>query len=67
MFQAMFSPIIRSIALQLELLVMSADVAAGWCRVLGGTGLIQTAATLADNCGWSGMLLMMGENIAQNM
>ena len=32
MFRAMFSPIIRNAWLYLQLLVMSADVAAGWCH-----------------------------------
>jgi len=38
--------------------------------LLGGTDLSQPAATSVDitrSCSYSGMLLMMGENIARNM
>ena len=31
-FRAMFSPIIRSICLYLQLLILSTDIAAGWCH-----------------------------------
>jgi len=36
-FQAMFSPIIRSNWLYLQLLILSTDIAAGWCHGWGGT------------------------------
>ena len=37
MFRAMFSPITRSTWLYLQLLILSTDVAAGWCHVWDGT------------------------------
>ena len=74
-FRAMSSPIIRSTWLYLQLLVMSTDVAAGWCHGWDGTAVPsrrwhQPAAIPVDNircCKYSHVLLMMGENIARNM
>jgi len=60
MFWAMFSPIIRSIWLYLQYLVVFTQVAAGR----------QSAATWVNTnryCKYSQMLLMMDESIAQNM
>jgi len=60
MFRAMFSPIIRSTWLYLQLLVMFTNVAAGW----------QPAATFVNitrSCKYSQVLLIMGENISRNM
>ena len=75
MFRAMFSPIIRSTWLYLQLLILPTNVAAGWYHGLGGTAVpphpwYQPAATSVDNirsCKYSQVFLMMGENIARNM
>jgi len=40
MFLAISSPIIRSTRLYLQFLILSTDVAAGWCHGLYGTDLI---------------------------
>ena len=65
MFWAMSSPIIRSTWLYVQLLIISTDIAAGWCH-----GWHQLAAISVENirsCKYSQVLLMMGEYIAQNM
>jgi hypothetical protein len=65
-FRAMFSPIIRSTLLYLQYLVVFNQVAAVWCLDSGH----QPAATWVDTTRYSKysqVLLMMGENIAQNM
>jgi len=59
-----------------QLLVISGNVAAGWCSTASGNvhrcccWLVlqhQPAATSADSCSYSDMLLMIDENIARNM
>ena len=76
MFRAMSSPIIRSIWLYLQLLILSTGIAAGWCHGWDGTGTVpshpwhQLAAISVDNirsCKYSQMLLMMGEDIVRNV
>jgi hypothetical protein len=66
MFRAMFSPIIRSIWLYLQYLVIFTQVAAGWCH--GWVEIYpwhQPATTWVNTtrcCKYSQVLLMMGEN-----
>jgi hypothetical protein len=60
MFQAIFSPIIRSTWLYLQYLVVFTQVAAG-CQ------LAATWVNTTRYCKYNHVLLMMGENIAQNM
>ena len=60
MFQAMFSPIIRSTLLYLQYLVVFTQVAAS----------CQPAATWVNTtryCKYSKVLLMMDKNVARNM
>jgi len=62
MFQAMISPIIGSICLYLQHLVIFTNVADGWNH-----GWHQPAATLVNItrcCKYSKVLPMMGEDIA---
>ena len=75
MFRAMYSPVIRSTWLYLQLLVFSIDIAACWCHGWDGTSVPshpwrQPSAISVDNtrsCKYSQVLLMMGEDIARNM
>jgi len=72
MFDAMFSPIIRSTWLYLQHLVVFTLVASGWCH-----GWIETrhewhqptatGVNITRCCKYSQVLLMMGENIVRNM
>jgi len=50
MFRLMFSPIIRSIWLYLQYLVVFTQVAAGWCRQQLGLTLPDTVNTV--KCSW---------------
>jgi len=52
-FGRCFSPIIRSSSLYLQLLVLSTDVAAGWCCVLGGNQLHPTRYTSQQQHQWT--------------
>ena len=58
MFQAMFSPIIKSTWLYLQYLVIFTQVV---------TGPVATWVNNTRYCKYSQVLLMMGENIARNM
>jgi len=71
MFRAMFSPIIGSIWLYLQYLVVFTQADAGWCLDWVGThSRHQPAVTWVNTTGYrkySQMLPMMDENIAWNM
>jgi hypothetical protein len=71
----LFSPIIRSTWLYLQLLVVFTQAAAGWCHGWVKTAVSnhpwhQLAATWVNtirNCKYSQVFLMMGKNIGRNM
>ena len=75
MFRVVFSPIIRSTWLYLQLLILPTDIAAGWCHGWAGTAVPshpwhQPAAIPVGNirsCKYSQVLLIMGEYITRNM
>jgi len=51
MFRAIFSPIIRSTWLYLQILVLSTDIAAGRCHGWDGT-LVEVEAVNTVKCSW---------------